>query len=552
MKLERQKKSQNPAVYLTDKMNKLLLALYNETDGPAGQIFCDICEYANGLETFDENTEKKLHQIQTVFKKFKSRLLNHGGSNLKQCQHRLKKHMIEHMKTAWKADRHIDFATWEKNLNLDETQKKIMYQTAMTFQLSTGCSNFCRRCNEWALPKVRAHFSFESIVSILDQMAAHGNTDIALYGASDPLDWSENEKTILDVLVHLSTIPIDYSLLTKVPKGKNQLLIKLLGNRSNVSVSLTRKNKARVSEIENDLGALISKQHDLDELLIPAGLDEDFVSIKPSITDGYGIELTVDGAFIIIPTFTSALHPFGHQKIPVDRATCFFPVKKTGRTALLVDYFKPLEGYDLKGRRIRLYRLLNVQIETILMDSGTDALTPPGMRSLKEYFTIFDDPARLKRKQMTPAVLKKIKKQFLANRPYKSLEPKERAVYLKMIRTHLYLCQKSHCLSAKMAAISFFLGSIGRYVQENPIETGILKFLLKKEWAHRSRTMTKSAAGCSVEALLTDPNTDTFDCFRYMAFCLLVPLDPNKILTYIQTHPSRFDPIADQFFFSSS
>ena len=160
-------------------------------------------------------------------------------------------------------------------------------------------------------------------------MADQDNDEISLYGASDPLDWTQDHRSIMDIIDYFKALPMEYSLLTKVPKGKENLLKKLLKNQANLSVSVTSKNKKRIKEIEQDLDTPLSKQHDLTELLIPARLDEDFMTIKPSITDGYGTEITLDGAFIILPTFTSALHPFGHKKIMVTRATTFFPKKKT-------------------------------------------------------------------------------------------------------------------------------------------------------------------------------------------------------------------------------
>ena len=128
--------------------------------------------------------------------------------------------------------------------------------------------------------------------------------------------------------------------------------------------------------------------------------------------------------------------------------TNFFPVKKTGRTALLVDYFKPIEGYDLDKNRYHLDFLLDVQIESIILDNGADELTPPGMRSLKEYLSIFGEKARLQRKK---------------------------------IGRHLELCKKADCLSSKLSAISFFLEFISCYAQKNPTKIKIMRFLLKDE-----------------------------------------------------------------------
>ena len=61
-------------------------------------------------------------------------------------------------------------------------------------------------------------------------MAEQLNDEISLYGASDPLDWEQGEKTISDVVEYLENLPIKYSILTKVPKGKEPVLKTLLKN----------------------------------------------------------------------------------------------------------------------------------------------------------------------------------------------------------------------------------------------------------------------------------------------------------------------------------
>jgi hypothetical protein len=378
-------------------------------------------------------------------------------------------------------------------------------------------------------------------------MAKQKNDEVSLYGASDPLDWTADQKTLSDIIDHLETLSLGYSILTKAPKAKASLLKLLLKTHTNLSVSITAKNKTRIKKIELETGTTISKQHDLDELLIPARLDEDFISIKPSITDGYGTEITPDGAFIIIPTFTSALHPFGHKKIPVTKNTRFFPIKKTGRNALLVDYFKPLEVYDLHRKKQHLAGLLDVQIESIILDNGTDQLTPPGMRSLKEYFSIFEEKPRLQRKKMTPSVVKRLKKRYLFNTSFKDLPQKTRIVYLKKIHAHLDLCKKKNCLSAKMVAISFFLESIHLYQRHHPVKVRIMQFLLKNEKETVLPCQATRMEGRSPEAVLMDPGLDTFPIFRYYLFALLDQSDETAILEFIHTYPSTYDPTSDMF-----
>ncbi len=533
--------------FLEQKKSALLNAVYENHHQTAQQIYYDILKYAEANPKFSENQEKRLNQIQIIIKKFFPDPAKHSFPKIKMYNNRLKELILFSIKQSSKNILHINFQTWEKKLGLHPWQKDLLYKTAMTFQLTTGCSNFCRRCNEWALPKVRSHFSFNAILKIIRHMADQTNDEISLYGASDPLDWTENEKNISDIIKFLKNLPIEYSILTKVPKGKESLLKKLLKMNANLSVSITSKNKARIKRIEQEIEKSISKQHDLDELLIPAGLDEDFVSVKPSITDGYGTEITPHGAFIIIPTFTSALHPFGHKKIRITPDTNFFPIKKTGRKALLVDYFKPLEGYDLEKNICHLDCLLDVQIESIILDNGSHELTPPGMRSLKEYLSIFEEKPRLQRKKMTLSVLKHLKKQFLSKTAFKDLSSKNKCFYLKKINTHLNLCKKADCLSTKLSAISFFLESISYYAHKNPVKIKIMRFLLKNEMERIFDTCTDIISHRPPENLLSDPDIDSFDIFRFYVFCLLNKSNDSAVLEFIKSYPSAYDSFTDIF-----
>lgn len=533
--------------FLEQKKNEFLAAVYEKEFHTAEQIYMDILKHAESQSEFSENFEKRLNQIQVIFKKFKPALLKHCTPGIKNVQDHLKNLILASIKKSSNTIGHINFQTWETKLELTPCQKELLYQTAMTFQLTSGCSNFCRRCNEWALPKVRSYFCFNTILTILDHIADRKNDEISLYGASDPLDWTVDDKTLSDIIEHLQKLQLEYSILTKVPKGKRSLLKILLKNRSNLSVSITSKNKARIKEIEREIGTPISKQHDLEELLIPAGLDEDFTSIKPSITDGYGTEITPDGAFIIIPCFTSALYPFGHKKIPVTSNTCFFPVKKTGRNALLVDYFKPLEGYDLNKIRCHLTALLDVQVESIILDNGTDQLTPPGMRSLKEYLSIFEETARCQRKKMTPSVMKKLKKQFLSTTCFQNLSTKDKTLFLKKITGHLTLCKPENCVSAKLYAISFFLASVHHYAQNHRVKVKIMRFLLKDEIKDIFNAPPALVADRSPGEALKDPAVDAFYAFRFYVFCLLNRSDDHAVLDFIQTYPATYDPETDIF-----
>ncbi len=540
--------------FLENKKNELLLTLYTKDYQNSEHVFQDILQYLKTITKLDENREKLLNQIHTIIKKLSCDIPDKFCIQIKNDNRILKNYISSSIRYSKNNTQNIDFATWEKALGLNQIQKDLVYKTAMTFQLTIGCSNFCRRCNEWALPNVRSHFSFDAIQKILNFMEKQQNDEISLYGASDPLDWeekkmgwSEKSKTIFDILKFLKNLKLQYSILTKVPKGKEVLLAKLIKFNANISVSITSKNRQRVSKIEQEIEQPLTRQHDLEELLIPARLDEDFISIKPSITDGYGTEITPHGAFIIIPTFTSALHPFGHKKIAITSKTDFFPIKITGRDALLIDYFKPLKGYNLKNKTLYLDHLFDVQVESIILDNGKEELTPPGMRSLKEYLEIFEEKPMLQRKKMTRIVLQRLKKQFLFNTNFKNLSIKTKQVYLKKIRSHLDLCNRDKCLAAKLLAVSFFLKSVSLYASVHSIKVKIMQFLLKKDLKTSAENITGMVHNKPFENLLNDADINSFYIFQYYIFKLLDNPKDEAIMKFIETYPSKYDPIADIF-----
>ncbi|MCP3874263.1 MAG: radical SAM protein, partial [Desulfobacteraceae bacterium] len=221
-----------PPPFLEQKKNEFLAALYERKFQAAEQIYIDIVSHAKALSKFSENDEKLLNQIQGTFKKFKPLLSKNVSSKFKEYNNHLKKLILTYIKNSSANIQHVDFLNWEVKLGLNSHQKELVYKTAMTFQLSSGCSNFCRRCNEWALPKIRSHFSYQAILKIIDHMVDQKNDEISLYGASDPLDWKHDNKTIFNVLQKIKKFPIECSILTKVPKGKEPLLKTLIKHKA--------------------------------------------------------------------------------------------------------------------------------------------------------------------------------------------------------------------------------------------------------------------------------------------------------------------------------
>lgn len=532
--------------FLETKKNQLLAAIYANDFPAIENIYKKICEFADNLNHLDENTQKTLNQLQIIFKRFKSQFPKKIFTKLNTCNKSLSRLISDTVKKDIRQLRCIDLSEWEDRVKLTEQQKKLIYKTAMTFQLTSGCSNYCIRCNEWALPGVRSYFSYAAICKMIDRMEQQRNEEISLFGASDPLDWEQDDKTLSDILTYLENTSVKYSILTKVPRGRRTLLKQLIKKHSNLSVSVTARNKTRIENIQDEIRKPLSRQHDTDDLLIPAGLDEDFITVKPSITDGYGTEITPDGVFIIIPTFTSALHPFGHKKISVTAHTWFFPEKKTGRHALLVDYFKPLKGFNLNQETCCLEQLLDVQIESILLDTGKYELTPPGMRSVKEYLSIFEEDARTQRKKMTVSVVRRLKNEFIASSKFKILPHHIRETYREKIQHHLALCKKENCLKAKIFALSFFLDAIYQYVQKNKTKTQIIKFLLKEDIARRLTTF-KDIDFENIQGIVSNPEIDSFILFRCLVASLLDQNKTSAIEQFIKTYPATYDPEKDIF-----
>ncbi|MCP4021255.1 MAG: hypothetical protein GY729_05390 [Desulfobacteraceae bacterium] len=537
-------------LFFEEQKNQFLAALYTKDFTSAEHCYHSILQAVKNNHGLSENEEKQLRQVQQAFKVFRSEILNHLSLKIGDDYKLLQKLILTHVKKTAAAPGRVDYSAWIKKSNLTNEQAKAVFKTAITFQLTSGCSNYCRRCNEWALPKVRTHFTFDAAIKILNNLAEQNNLDLSLYGASDPLDWEDEDKNLFDLLTHTRQwkASANFSLLTKIPKGKKEILKQIISNNFNIAVSQTAKNKSRIAKLEELLPDKIAKQHELEELLIPAGLDENFSSVKPSITDAYGTEITPEGAFIIIPTFTSGLYPFGHKKIPITQDTSLFPVKKTGRKALLVDYFTPLHVYDLSERSFYLDHLWDIQVETLLLDNGKDELTPPGMRSIKEYFDIFEDKARGKRKQMTPSVFRRLKKQFLSKNSFARLPQAQKVLYLLHIKNHLDFCKKERVFSAKIFAVSFLLEAVVRYLKKNSLKQQIISFLLNNELTRTCDNPNHSLyIKSTLKTLLKRKDLNTFDIFRFFTLQMIKKKNLRTVKKFISSNKAKFDPVSQRF-----
>ena len=532
--------------FFEKKKNEFLAAVYDQNGSRTESIYHLILKKVlERTGTLGETDEKYLRQIQVAYKQLAPFFLSRCSHKMPEIYQRLQSLIRKNVRQSIQPGA-VDYSAWKTGMDLAPWQEDLVFTNAITFQMSSGCSNYCRRCNEWALPKIRSHFSKEAVKRIIKKLMESGNTDLALYGASDPLDWEDSSTDLCDILSGLEGDP-NFSILTKIPRGKEPLLLSLLKMEINLSVSLTHRNQARIESLEKKIKKCIPKQHASKDLLIPAGLDEDFASVKPSITDGYGTQISPEGVCIIIPTFTSGLHPFGHKKLPITKETPFFPVKKIGRQALLVDYFKPLEVVGKDKQSFYLSTLLDVQVESLLLDNGSDALTPPGMRSLKEYFSIFEEAPRRQRRKMVPSVIARLKKEFVPKDGYGTLAADRKQLYRKKLKAHLEFCNKKRVAESRCCAISFFLAAVACFVERHPINTRIIVFLLGKETAMLQKKYNVPGTRETLLSQFSHSQLIPWERFRFYATSRLVGLHVKPISDFIAACPSEYDPLADRF-----
>lgn len=510
------------------------------------QIYSQIYNQVKNSDQFNENDHKAINQIQLFLSKFQKTDTSYKINTINK---KLKKLLSQQVRKETKNIKHRSFNEWKTRIGIDENQCNLIFQTAIVLQITSGCSNYCRRCNEWALPGVRTHFSFNSIKYFSEKIFHTGNDEFIYYCASDPLDWQDNKYNLTDIVKFLKVKKYTpaYGLLTKLPRGKANVLEKLIQENSDFSISVTNKNRKRIKSIEIKTGKILQKQHDLDDLLIPAGLDEDFSTVKSSITDSYGSEITPDGAFIIIPSFTSALNLTGQHRIPITEKTDFFITRKTGRKALPVEYFKPFEAINLKGTKFKLKKLLDAQIENIILDNADENTNPPGMMNIDEFLKTFEAEAVLRKKKLLPTIIKKYKKKFLSSENYKDSNKTRKKLYKENLKNYLGSCNKEKMKNFKKFAFSYFLTAISEYLKNNPARHKIIIYLKKNDKKILKKKYPDIFKSKKISSFFDKSNPDPFTFFQILVFRLLESPDDIFIHEFINKHPAVYDEFSDMF-----
>lgn len=504
-----------------NRINDLLTTLYNSMKNPI------------------ENDQKAIIQALQCYKIFKEKLPEDMVSSSDKTVKKIRSKLSRIVRNEIKNPRSVSYEEWLLKTNLSEKQLSIVMKNLSSLQITTGCSNFCRRCNEWALPFPRGHFNYDAVKKFLTMLKKAGNNNFSLYCASDPLDWTSNEKDISDIdqLMKDMGFSSEYGILTKIPYGSETVFEKLIKNNTDIGISITTKNRNRVKKLSEKLGVDLFKQHDLDELTIDSGLDEDFSTIKPSITDSYGIEITIDGIFQIIPTFTSALSLTGQARIPVSCKTDLFIQQKTGRLALPVQYFKPLTFHNAYGKKRRLQTLLDSQIENIVLDRSLDDTDPPGMMNLKEFFKTFTDKAVRRRKELLPSVLSDLKEKF----------PDDPENFKMNKDYYLKTCDLEETSELKIDAVVFLLKEIKRYLVNNKTKREIIYHLRRDDISSNSTRYKEIFPRDVTIDLIKKSELDPFTLFQTLLLKLIEHPQNKAIEEFLNIREVEYNPDADMF-----
>ncbi|MDM8541820.1 hypothetical protein QUF90_12100 [Desulfococcaceae bacterium HSG9] len=531
---------------------ELLAALYTENFGNVENICQRITAKTIRQSFLTEVDQKTLNQILHSFKRFDSAVKTHCSPSTFPDIRRLRQKMIDIVRQQTRDVSYVEYAEWRDKIELSDKQFKVLLKTVASLQMTVGCSNFCRRCNEWALPGVRKQFTFDAVKKLIERLFKAGNDEFVLYSASDPLDWHDGRNKITAILQFMAARGYKprYGLLTKAPRGTESVMLALIEMDADMAVSMTAKNRTKIRKIESQAGRRLSVQHDSDQLLIPAGLDEDLTTIKSSITDNYGAEITPEGVFLIIPTFTSALNPTGQARIPIHKNTDFFMPLKTGRNALTIEYFKPFKALNHEGREFFFDTLLEPQIENILSDNSSDTVTPPGMMNLREYFSTYLPEIVMRRRKMLRPVIKKLQQEILHPQiEDKAQRKRHYALFKKKVNNYLEFCRMESVIQFKKNALAFYLKEIADYLQHHPNEREIIKHLRKNDKTQYENKFSGmfDNYGDTIENFLLETDHQVYERFQFLIDLLINNPFHKAIKRFIDTNPVRYDSDKDKF-----
>jgi hypothetical protein len=186
-----------------------------------------------------------------------------------------------------------------------------------------------------------------------------------------------------------------------------------------------------------------------------------------------------------------------------------------------------------------LERLIEAQIENILLDNGSEELTPPGMMTMKEYFRTYEPDAVKRRKMLLPAVAKGLRKEILVQEKYKENSRQERLNDFKQrVRDYSESCQMQNVIRYKKNAFSYYLRSITGYLKTHPVEREMILHLRQKDRKKYEKDYRViNGNDSSLDSLLEESETNSFNLFQILIFKLIENPDNKIIQTFIENNP---------------
>lgn len=215
----------------------------------------------------------------------------------------------------------------------------------------------------------------------------------------------------------------------------------------------------------------------------------------------------------------------------------FFLKKKVGRDALQVQYFKPLDILSLNGRELTLKKLLEPQIENILLDTGREEVLPPGMMTIAEYFETYAPKAVEKRRSLLPAVSRKLIHEFQIKEEHHdaSLRSKRLSQFRQHLLDYEATCRMDNIRSYRMNAFSFYLKAAVDYLTSHPVEREIISFL------RRNGRVDSGEESTFLGETIRKTQTHIFDLFQSTLAMLVKDPASRPVQEYLAQNPVNGD-----------
>jgi hypothetical protein len=125
-----------------------------------------------------------------------------------------------------------------------------------SLQLTDGCTVGCPWCCFFAQPFVKVKFSYSSLLNFLKKFGQYLPNNVTLYWSSDPFDWCDQDKSLVELTQELKKYQTQTSISTAVPLGTEFTIIryimmeyqKVLQNKKtkNENNSFFQKNNASI------------------------------------------------------------------------------------------------------------------------------------------------------------------------------------------------------------------------------------------------------------------------------------------------------------------